>query len=159
MPKYRLPSPDICGKSSTVSCRQSSRFLARTEDSFLRQVIDTLTQADMILHLKVTITNELISDVKTGDSLGCRSHALVEFTIQRDMGKKRSIVRTLNFRKANFMLFKELVKRMPWEMVLRDRGAEHNWQAFNDAFHRALEFSVLRYKKSCNEGKTPAWRS
>jgi len=29
------------------------------------------------------------------------------------MGKVRSIIRTLNFRKANFQLFKELVSRTP----------------------------------------------
>jgi len=37
----------------------------------------------------------------------------VEFTVLRDMGKARSIV--LNFRKATFQLFKELVSRTPWE--------------------------------------------
>jgi len=51
------------------------------------------------------------------------------------MGKARSIVRTLNFRKANFQLFKELVSRIPWEMVLRDSGAQKSWQIFKDAFH------------------------
>jgi len=39
------------------------------------------------------------------------------------MGKTRSTVRTLNFRKADFQLFKEFVSRTPWETVLRDRGA------------------------------------
>jgi len=57
--------------------------------------------------------SELISDIKTGSSLGCNDHALVEFTVLRDMGKTRSIVRNLHFRKANFQLFKELVSRTP----------------------------------------------
>jgi len=43
------------------------------------------------------------------------------------MGKARGMVRTLHFRKANFQLFKELVSRTPWEMVLRDRRAEQSW--------------------------------
>jgi len=51
----------------------------------------------------------------------------VEFTVLRDMGKARSVVRTLNSRKANFQLFKKLVSRIPWEMDLRDRGAEQSW--------------------------------
>ena len=73
-----------------------------------------------------------------------------------DMGKTRSIVRTLNFRKANFQLFKELVNRTPWETVLSDTGAEQSWQIFKDAFHRAQEFSVSRSKESSEEGKRPA---
>jgi len=81
------------------------------------------------------------------------------FAVLRGMGKARSTVRTLNFRKANFQLFKELVSRTPWEMVLRDRGTEQRWQIFEDAFHRTQELSVPRCKKSGKEGKTPAWLS
>ncbi|KFQ62882.1 hypothetical protein N334_11525, partial [Pelecanus crispus] len=77
----------------------------------------------------------------------------------RDMGKVRSTVRTLNFRKANFQLFKELVRRTPWEMVRRGRGMEQSWQIFKDTFHRAQELSVPKCKKSGKEGKRPAWLS
>ncbi|KAK4825160.1 hypothetical protein QYF61_024549 [Mycteria americana] len=107
----------------------------------------------------VTNASELISDSKIGGSLGCSVHALVEFTVLRDMGQARSIVRTLNFQKAKFQLFKELVSRTPWEMVLRDRGAEQSWQIFKDAFHKAQELSVPRCRKLGKEGKRPAWLS
>jgi len=93
------------------------------------------------------LINELISDIKIGGSLGCSDHALVKFTVLRDVGKVRSMVRTLNFRKANFQLFKELVSRTPWETVLRDRG-EQTWQILKDAFHRVQDPSVPRCKKS-----------
>jgi len=59
----------------------------------------------------VANASELIGGIKTGGSLGCSNHALVEFTVLRDMGKERSIVRTLNFRNPNFQLFKELASR------------------------------------------------
>jgi len=35
--------PDICWKSSTVSCRQSGKLLECIEDNFLSQVIDSPT--------------------------------------------------------------------------------------------------------------------
>ena len=75
----------------------------------------------------VTNASELISGVKTGGSLACSDRTLVEFTVLRDMGQAKSKVRTLNFRKANFQLFKELVNRTPWETALRDKGAEESW--------------------------------
>jgi len=111
-----------------------------------------------------TNASEVIGGVKVGGSLGCSDHTLVEFTVPRDMGKARSIVRTLNFMKAKFQLFKELVSRNAWEMVLRDRTAEQSWQIFKDAFHRAQELSVpckssVRCKKSGKEGKRWAWLS
>ncbi|PKU32688.1 nedd4-binding protein 2-like 2 [Limosa lapponica baueri] len=161
--RSRCPSdfnhPDICWKSNTASCRQSRRFLECLDDNFLRQEIDSPTQGEAILDLIVTDASELIRDVKTGGSLGCSDHALVEFTVLRDTCQTRGIVRTLNFRKANLQLFKELVNRTPWEAVLRDKGAEQSWQTFKDAFHRAQELSIPRCKKSSKKGKRPAWLS
>jgi len=90
-------------------CRQSRRSLECTEDKFLSQVIDPPTRGDATLDLMLTNASELISGIKTGGSLGCSDHALVEFTVLRDMGKARSIVRTVNFRKAKLQLLKELV--------------------------------------------------
>jgi len=66
-----------------------------------------------MLGLRLTNASGFIGDVKPGGSLGCSDHALVEFSLLRDMGKTRSIVRTLNFRKANCQLFKELLSRTP----------------------------------------------
>ena len=77
--------------------------------------------------MMATNTSELISDVKIGGSLGCSGNAWMELTVLRDMGKVRSTVRTVNFRKANFQLFKKLVNRTPWETTLRDRVAEQSW--------------------------------
>jgi len=71
----------------------------------------------------------------------------------------RSTVRTLNISKARFQVFKELVSRTPWEMVLRDRGAEQSWMIFKDPFHTEQELSVLRCNKSSKEGKRLAWLS
>jgi len=107
----------------------------------------------------LTNASELISGINRRGSLGCSDHTLVEFTVLRDTGKVRSVVRTLNFRKADFQIVKELVSRTPWETVLRDRGAERSWQIFKDAFHRAQEQSVPRCKRSGKEGKRLAWLS
>jgi len=75
----------------------------------------------------LTNASEFTGDIKIGHSLGCSDHALVEFVVLRDKGQARSIIRTLSFRKANFQLFKEKVSRIPWETVLKDRGAEQSW--------------------------------
>ncbi|PKU34574.1 rna-directed dna polymerase from mobile element jockey-like [Limosa lapponica baueri] len=75
------------------------------------------------------------------------------------MGQVKSKVRTLNFRKAKFQIFKELVNRTLQEAVLRDKGAEQSWQIFKDAFHRVQELSIPRCKKSGKEDKRLAWLS
>ncbi|KFZ67676.1 hypothetical protein N338_01599, partial [Podiceps cristatus] len=77
----------------------------------------------------------------------------------RDMGQAKCKVRTLNFRKANFQLFKELVNRTPWETALKDKGSEQSWKIFKDVFQRVQELSVPRSKKLGKEDKKPAWLS
>jgi len=145
--------PNICWKSSTVSCRQSRRLLECTEDKFLNQARESPTRADVILDLLVTNASKLIRDIKIGGSLRCSDHTLVEFIVLSDKSWAKSRVRTLNFRKANFQLFEELVNGTPWETALRDKGAEQRWQIFKDDFHRAQELSILRCKTSGKEGK------
>jgi len=100
-----------------------------------------------------------MSDVKLGGSLGCSHHALVEFTVLRDNGQVKSKVRTLDFRKTNFQLFKELVNKTSWETSLGDKGEEPSWQIFKNALHGVQELSIPRFKKSGKEGKRPAWLS
>jgi len=54
----------------------------------------------------------------------------------------------LNFRRANFRLFKELLHEIPWETVLGDKGTEQIWQLFKYTFLRAEDFSIFKHKKS-----------
>ena len=66
------------------------------------------TRGDAILDLVVTNASEPFGDVKIRGSLGCSDHVLVELKLLREMGITKSIVRTLNFRRAKFQLFKEI---------------------------------------------------
>jgi len=65
------------------------------------------------------------------------------------------MVRTLNFRKANFQLFKELIGP-PGKWSLGT--GEQSWQIFKGAFH-LQELSDPRCKKPGKEGKGLAWLS
>jgi len=98
-----------------VSCRQSRRLLECIEDNFLSQVVGSPTKGNVILDLLLTSANELIVDIRIGDCPGCSDHAMVEVMLQRDMGQVKSKIKKLNFRKANFQLFRELVNKMPWD--------------------------------------------
>ena len=70
---------------------------------------------------------ETIKGVKVGGSPGCSDHALVKFVILRNMCLAKSGVRTLNFGRANFKLFKELLAKIPWDAVLKDKDVEESW--------------------------------
>lgn len=71
-----------------------------------------------------TDVEEIASNLYIFNRLGCSNRALVEFVILRNMGLAKSGVRTLKFKGVNFRLFKELLNKISWEEVLRDKGAE-----------------------------------
>lgn len=58
---------------------QSRRLLECTKGKFLIQVIVSPTRGDDLLELLLPNTEEFIGEVKTGGSLTCSDHALMEF--------------------------------------------------------------------------------
>lgn len=57
----------------------------------------------------LTNAGEIIKEIETGGSPGCSNHALVELMISRNVGLVKNGVRSINFRKSNLWLFKELL--------------------------------------------------
>ena len=64
-----------------------------------------------------------------------------------------------NFRRANFLLFKELVNEMPWETVSRDKGMQQSCQLFQDTLLKAQELSIPQHKKSSRGDRKLIWLS
>jgi len=63
----------------------------------------------LLLDLILTNKEGLVEDVKVGGSLGCSDHEMVEFRILRGGSRAISRIKTLDFRRANFGLFKDLL--------------------------------------------------
>lgn len=74
----------------------------------------------------------------------------------RDVGQLRSKFR-LNFRKANFQLFKAVIDGMPWETAFRVKEVDQSWQVFKEVFNRVPEITTTKSKTFGNEDKSQAW--
>lgn len=68
-------------------------------------------------------------------------------------------MRLLNFRKADFQLFREIVSGLSCKTAQRSQGVEQSWQISEEVFHRAEELAIPRNKKSCQESTRWAWLS
>jgi len=64
--------------------------------------------------------------VKAGGSLDCSDHEMVEFRILRGGSRAMSRVKTLDLRRADFGLFKELLGGIPWARALEGRGVQES---------------------------------
>ena len=67
----------------------------------------------VLLNFDLTKKEWLTGEVKNGGSLGCSDHDVVEFRILCGRSKAISRIATLDFRSANFVLFKDLLGGIP----------------------------------------------
>jgi len=65
----------------------------------------------------------------------------------------------LDFRKANFGLFKNLPGGIPWVRALEGREDQESWLLFSHHFFHAQDWCIPTSKKSSKRGKRPAWMS
>ena len=63
----------------------------------------------------VVLTNKegLVGNVKLNGNVGCGDHEMVEFKILRAVRRARSQFATLDFRREDFGLFRDLLGRVP----------------------------------------------
>ncbi|KFV04324.1 hypothetical protein N340_00281, partial [Tauraco erythrolophus] len=64
---------------------------------------------------------------------------------------------TLDFRRAGFGLFEDLLGRVPWHKPLEGRGAQESWLIFKDHLLQAQEWCIPTKRKSGRNTSRPAW--
>ncbi|GAB0196057.1 hypothetical protein GRJ2_002071000 [Grus japonensis] len=131
--------PDICWRDNAAERKQSRKFLECVDDNFLLQATEEPTRRGAMLDLILTNKEGLVGDVKLKGSLGCSDDEMVEFKILRAARRALSKLTTLDFSRADFGLFRDLVGRIPWDKALEGRGAEDSWLIFKHHLLQAQE--------------------
>ncbi|GAB0207663.1 hypothetical protein GRJ2_003232000 [Grus japonensis] len=149
--------PDICWRGNTEGHKQSRKFLECIDDNFLLQVIEEPMRRGAMLDLVLTNKEGLVGDVKLKGSLGCSDHEMVEFRILRAARRVCSKLTTLEFRRADFGLFRDLLGRIPWDKALEGRGAQDSWLIFEGHLLQAQERCIPTKRESCKNAKRPPW--
>jgi len=85
-----------------------------------------------MLGLALTNKEGLVGNVKLRGGLGYRDHKVVEFKILRAARRACSKLTTLDFRTADFALFRSLLGGTPRDKVLEGRGAQESWLIVKD---------------------------
>jgi len=110
-----------------------------------------------LLDLVLTNKEGLLGNVKVKGSLGCSDHEMAEFKILRAVRRVRSKLTTLDFRRTDFGLLRDLLGRIPWHKALEGRGAQESWSVFKDHLLRSQERCILTKRKSGRNARRPTW--
>ncbi|KAK4831046.1 LOW QUALITY PROTEIN: hypothetical protein QYF61_014978 [Mycteria americana] len=149
--------PDVCWKYNTAERKQSRRFLECVADNFLTQQVSEPTREGAPLDLLFTNREGLVSDVMAGGRLGQSDHEMIEFLILGEVMRGVSRTATLDFRRADFGLFRRLVERVLQEAALMGKGVQEGWTFFKEEVLRAQEQAVPRCQKTSQREKRLAW--
>ncbi|GAB0204363.1 hypothetical protein GRJ2_002901900 [Grus japonensis] len=149
--------PSICWRGNTAGHKQSRRFLECIDDNFLLQVIEEPTRRGAVLDLVLTKKEGLVGNVKLKGSLGCSDQQVVELKIHRAVRRAQSRLTTLDFRRADFGFFRDLLGGVPWDKALEGRGAQDSWLVFKDHLPQAQERCIPTKRESGKNTKRPPW--
>lgn len=114
-PHQGLQPPWYLLEGNSTGHKQSRRSLECSDDNVLLQVTEEPMRRRAVLDPVRTNREGLMRSVKLESSLGCSDHEMVEFKILRAARKARSKLTTLDFRRTDFSLFKDLLGRIPWD--------------------------------------------
>ncbi|KAK4820687.1 hypothetical protein QYF61_003607 [Mycteria americana] len=154
MDGYKLFRRDRRGRRAER--KQSRRFLECVADIFLTQLVSEPTREGAPLDLLFTNREGLVSHVMVG-RLGQSDHKMIEFLIRGEAARGVSRTATLDFRRADFGLFRRLVDRVPWEAALKGKGVQEGWTLFKEEVLKAQDQAVPRCRKTSRRGRRPAW--
>ncbi|KAJ7396062.1 hypothetical protein BTVI_148843 [Pitangus sulphuratus] len=124
--------PKICWRDNTTGHRQSKRFLECVDDNFFLQVIEEPMRRGAMLDLILTNKEGLVGNMKLLSSLGCSDHEVLKFKILGTARRAQNKLTTLDFRRADFGLFRDLLGRVQWDRALDGKGAQESWMIFKD---------------------------
>lgn len=111
---------------------------------------------DALLDLLLTTKEEWVMDVKVGGSLRCSDHESMKFKILREGNKAKPSITTLDFRRTEFGIFRDLFGRSPQETVLERGGIQKHCMIFKDHLLQTQEWPIPTSQESSKGSRKPA---
>ena len=89
-----------------------------------------------------------MGEMEIGGHLGHSDHEAVKFKIYGDRRKTASKTSTLDMRRADFRLLRELLSKVPWEKAFEGAGVHQYWLLFKYCLQRVQEQAISKCRKS-----------
>lgn len=129
------------------------------DDNYFIQVPEELMRRGVLSDLVLINKDGLVGHVMAGSSLGWRDHETVAFNILRRRRKAIYRIASLNFRRANSDLFKDLPGGIPWAGALENKEAHERRLSLKFYFFWAQDWYIPKSKKLGKSDKRLVWMS
>ena len=86
--------------------------------------------------------------VKVGGRLGHSDHEMLDFSILVETRRGVSGTAILDFWRADFNLFRTMVERVPWEVVLENMGTQEGREYFKEDILEVQKLTIPKENKS-----------
>jgi len=104
--------------SPVISSATNRLFCTIVQDNFLSQMVNSPTRGNHILDLVLTNRPDYITAVHLMDNLPGTDHDSVEFTVCVYPPRQSTSDKKLhNYKKTDFVAFKELLSLVPWDQL------------------------------------------
>jgi hypothetical protein len=115
------------------------------------------TRGDNVLDLVFSSEEEVIQDVKVGETFSNSDHNMVRFSvacssITSESGSKNQSV---DFRKANWVEIQKDIQSVDWSSEFRDKSVDEQWCLLHSTLEQVVTKHVPTRKKNCV--RKPKW--
>lgn len=109
--------------------------------------------------LKLILTNreDLVEQRKVEGNFGESDYKTTEFTNLKKGRNESSRIRTMEFKKADFIKLRELEGRVSWEDILRKKGLQESSQLLKGTILKIQWQTVMMQRKHMEHSKRPIW--
>lgn len=99
----------------------------------------SLNELCFLISLILTNKERFMGHMKFKGSLGCSNHEMEECKILRELMGPHNKVTTVDLRRADLGLFRNLLGRVPWNKALEGRRVQETWLILKDHLFQVQE--------------------
>ena len=147
---FNLPHINWSTVTPSLSSSAATLLCSIINDNFLTQMVNFPTRQDSVLDLVLVNHTNIISCVHSVDSLPGTDHEAIYFELTTTPQTQKNRARYLyNYHKADFDLFCETLRHVPWNCT-SSSDVEEAWSLWKDMFFSAADAAIakVRWKRS-----------
>jgi len=110
-----------------------------------------------VLELILTNREDLVEKLKVEGNFGESDYKTIEFTNLKKGRNESSRIRTMEFKKADFIKLREREGRVSWEDILRKKGLQESSQLLKGTVLKIQWQTVVVQRKHMEHSKRPIW--